>query len=71
MSQFLKDLYTEDDGIHYCLAKVTSTVVIIGFFALEFKSGTIPPDFGAQLMDVMIGCGALIFGKQISQKKDD
>ena len=74
MLKFITDLFTEDDGKSWCLAKVTSFIAVVSFLGNTtyiIYSGHAPnlEQFGTGLMQVLIGCGALIAGKQATQKK--
>ena len=76
MRKFIKDCFTEDNNKYYCIAKVMAFMALVGFFAVII--GSITNDhkvsldsFGTNLAEVLAGCGALIFGKQVSQKGPD
>lgn len=76
MKKFLNDLFTEDDGTSWCFAKVTSFIAVVSFLGnttYSIYSGHAPnlEQFGTGLMQVLIGCSAIIAGKQITQKKDN
>lgn len=75
MKKFFKDCFTEDDGISYCFAKVTSFFAIMCYLAnttYSIYAGHAPnlEQFGTGLMQVFFGCAALITGKQATQKPD-
>jgi hypothetical protein len=75
MKKFITDLFTEDDGTSWCLAKVTSFIAVMSFLGNASYSiyAGYPPnlhDFGMGLMEVLTGCGVLIFGKQATQQKE-
>lgn len=75
LSKFIHDCLTEDDGQSYCLAKVTAILAVISFWAFAGYGVSISHSvdldkFSTGLMEVLGGAGALIAGKQATQKKD-
>jgi len=73
MKKILRDWFTEDDGTSYCIAKALAAIAVIFYLVNVTYSIYIgnAPDlkaFGDGLMQVMIGAGALIAGKQFTQK---
>ncbi len=72
LKRFLKNLITEDDGESFCIAKIMAAMaffsfigyaifgLIHGHFALQ--------EFASGLMQVLAGSGAVIMGKQMTQK---
>jgi hypothetical protein len=67
------DMFTEDDGKSYCFAKVMSGVAFVGFHVyvvwevLHGRTYGIT-DYASASMQVLLGCGGLIAGKQATQK---
>lgn len=73
--KFIRDLFTEDDGVSWCLAKVTSAVALVSYLGnatYAIYTGHAPDmgSFGSGLFQVLSGCGVLIAGKQITQRKE-
>ena len=73
MNKFFKDCLTEDDGESFCLAKCMSLYAFLAYHAFTcylIWTGHQPSltDYANGTMQVLGGCGALIAGKQWSQK---
>jgi predicted phage tail protein len=81
--KFFKDIFTEDDGVSYCFAKVFGAVILIAYLCnatlalwLVKEAGasgistaaTVFAAMGAGLAEVLGGVAVLIAGKQITQK---
>jgi hypothetical protein len=74
MEKFLQDLFTEDDGATWCMARVCSFLGVLTFisaalihvvhgFAINFN------DFGIGFGALLAGCAAVIAGKAATQVK--
>jgi hypothetical protein len=73
LKQLVKDCLTEDDGIHYCGAKVAAFLALCTYFSMVGYAVHIAHTldvgaFGTGLAATLAGCGVLIAGKQFSQK---
>lgn len=73
ISKWIKDIFSEDDGLSICVAKVLAVVAnfafigyaAYGLFAHDHFSLS---EFGTGLMTVLGGSGGIIAAKQITQK---
>lgn len=72
LKRFLKNLITEDDGESYCIAKIMAAMSFIsylGYAAVGLIHGHFAlQEFASGLMEVLAGSGAIIMGKQMTQK---
>jgi predicted phage tail protein len=79
MLQFFKDVFTEDDGVHYCFAKVFGALILLSYLcnatlalwlAKEVGAPAVFAAMGGGLAEVLGGVAVLIAGKQITQKNN-
>ena len=75
LNKFIRDLFTEDDGVSWCYARVSSFIALVAYLANATYSVYLGHTldlsaFGTGLAAVLAGGGAIIMGKQISSKKD-
>lgn len=73
MIKFITDLFTEDDGITYCFARVASGVGIISYIGnagyMLYHVGSISlTDFATGFATILAGAGAVIAAKAVTQK---
>lgn len=72
IKKWCTDIFTEDDGQSICIAKAMAAFAFFSFLAYagyglyagHFALG----DFATGIMEVLTGSGAIIAGKQFSQK---
>jgi hypothetical protein len=73
ISKWTKDIFSEDDGMSVCVAKVLAVISVLAFIAYAVY-GLIAHDhfsiseFGTGLMTVLGGSGGIIAAKQVTQK---
>lgn len=72
VKKVFKDIFTEDDGVSYCWAKVMGAGVIVAYMANEtyaiHLSGKLDiKDFGIGLAAVVSSVAAMIAAKQATQ----
>jgi hypothetical protein len=73
IKKLFNDILTEDDGVSFCFAKVISLVVIVWFmvtlsYCIHFSHTVSPDTLGSSVMNVLLGIGGFIAGKQFTQK---
>jgi len=72
MKKFIRDLFTEDDGVSWCIAKVlgflTWLIVMIGAYHSFKNPNFMMVDFGQGIGYALAGIGAFIGLKQFTQK---
>lgn len=74
MKDFLKQLFTEDDNTTFCIAKVMAITAFVSFLGYAgygvyvSKAGDLT-NFASGLMQVLIGSGTIIAGKQLTSNK--
>jgi hypothetical protein len=74
----LLQVFSEDDGVSLCFAKVSAGIAILSYignatYALwlaKSGDGAVFASLGSGLAEVLGGAGALIAAKQATQKKD-
>ena len=75
IKKWIKDIFSEDDGDAVCIAKVLavfSILTYIGYAAFGlFKGHFDLTNYANGMMQVLLGSGGIIAGKQITQKKVD
>ena len=73
IKQYIKDALTEDDGQAVCVAKVMAVFAFfsyIGYGSYGLATGHFDLElYSRGLMEVLIGSGSIIAGKQITQAK--
>lgn len=73
IKKWLQDIFSEDDGMAICVAKVLAVISVLAFIAYA-AYGLIAHDhfsiseFGTGLMTVLGGSGGIIAAKQATQK---
>lgn len=72
MRKWLLDIFSEDDGQSICIAKTMAVVAFLSFLAYSgyglYRDHFALADFAQGLMMVLAGSGAVIAGKQCTQK---
>lgn len=73
IKKWMQDIFSEDDGMAICVAKVLAVVAVLSFIAYAayglFKHDHfVLADFANGLMQVLGGSGAIIAAKQVTQK---
>jgi ABC-type phosphate/phosphonate transport system permease subunit len=73
MMKFIRDLFTEDDGVSWCLAKVSAFIALVSYLSNATYSVYLGHTldlsaFGTGLAAVLAGGAALIAAKQATQK---
>ena len=71
--KWIKDIFTESDGNAVCVAKVMAVAAFISFltyagYGLYLNKTPDLSNFANGLMVVLIGSGAVIAGKNLSEK---
>jgi len=71
LKKIVNDLFTENDGTSWCMAKVSGFIALISYLCnityTIYLSHTIDPSaFGSGLGMVLGGVGMLIAGKQLA-----
>lgn len=74
IKKVIHDCLTEDDGVSYCPAKISSFIALFSYLGnttYSIHTGHAPDlqSFGVGLAAVLSGCGALIAAKQATQTK--
>lgn len=75
MKAFLMKIFGEDNGSDICIAKIMACVAFLTFlgyalWGLHLGHYQIS-DFGNSLMQVLVGCAAVIAGKNITTRRED
>lgn len=73
IKQWVKDIFSEDDGEAVCVAKVLAVISVISFigyglFGLMHDHFALN-EFANGMMQVLLGSGGVIAGKQFTQQK--
>jgi hypothetical protein len=73
IKKWMQDIFSEDDGMAICVAKVLAVISVLAFIAYAVY-GLVKHDhfslseFGTGLMTVLGGSGGIIAAKQVTQK---
>ena len=75
MRQWIKDIFSEPDGQAVCVAKVMAVVAFLSFlvyagYGLRHDHFSIT-DFANGLLQVLLGSGGIIAGKNFSERDHD
>lgn len=73
IKQWVKDIFSEDNGEAVCVAKVLAVLSVFAFigyaiYGLIAKDHFALNEFASGLMNVLLGGGGVIAGKQFTQK---
>jgi hypothetical protein len=75
VSQWVKDIFSEDNGEAVCVAKVLAVIAVLSFIGYGgfglYKDHFDIANFASGMMQVLLGSGGIIAGKQLTQKKDE
>lgn len=70
---WLKQILTEDDNATLCVAKILAVLAVFSFFGYAayglYKDHFALSEFASGLMQVLLGSGGVILGKQLTQQK--
>lgn len=71
----LTQIFTEDDGVSVCVAKVLAVGAVVAYvcyagYGLLHSDHFALGEFGNGLMTVLLGGSGIIAGKQFTQQKD-
>ena len=73
IAKYLKQILTEDDNATFCIAKCLALVAFFSFIGYAIfglvKDHYDVSSYANGLMQVLLGSGGLIAGKQFSQKQ--
>jgi len=70
--KWLHEILSEPDGEAVCVAKVMAVIAFLSFLAYSgyglFEGHFAMQEFGNGILQVLLGCGGVIAGKNYSEK---